>query len=187
MRRGSTASSLSKGSEAGSQRRLAPLRKLLLIGPPGTGKTTTAAVLAAGAGPVTFHDSTSWTDHEIPWRDGGQAPPYLRRDSGDAGRLLVRRVRCAGRQADDQERGRRDRRVLNSFLQFLEQDASDSILVAATNHPKLLDRALSEGSTRWLNPTSHSRGCGTGDARSTGTPGHVQRRVVEGGRSGPGA
>ena len=34
------------------------------------------------------------------------------------------------------------RRVLNSFLQFLEQDESDSIVVAATNHPQMLDRAL---------------------------------------------
>jgi len=34
------------------------------------------------------------------------------------------------------------RRVLNSFLQFLERDESDSLIVAATNHPKLLDRAL---------------------------------------------
>ena len=32
--------------------------------------------------------------------------------------------------------------MLNSFLQFLEQDESESIIVAATNHPKLLDRAL---------------------------------------------
>ena len=32
--------------------------------------------------------------------------------------------------------------MLNSFLQFLEQDGSESIVVAATNHPKLLDRAL---------------------------------------------
>lgn len=34
------------------------------------------------------------------------------------------------------------RRVLNSFLQFLETDESDSLVVAATNHVKLLDRAL---------------------------------------------
>jgi AAA+ superfamily predicted ATPase len=31
---------------------------------------------------------------------------------------------------------------LNSFLQFLEQHRSSSILVAATNHPQLLDRAI---------------------------------------------
>ncbi len=34
------------------------------------------------------------------------------------------------------------RRVLNSFLQFLEQDTSDSLVIAATNHPQLLDRAM---------------------------------------------
>jgi SpoVK/Ycf46/Vps4 family AAA+-type ATPase len=34
------------------------------------------------------------------------------------------------------------RRVLNSFLQFLEQDESDSLILGATNHPLLLDRAL---------------------------------------------
>lgn len=34
------------------------------------------------------------------------------------------------------------RRVLNSFLQFLEQDESDSLVIGATNHVGLLDRAL---------------------------------------------
>jgi AAA+ superfamily predicted ATPase len=34
------------------------------------------------------------------------------------------------------------RRVLNSFLQFLEKDVSGGIIVAATNHPELLDQAL---------------------------------------------
>lgn len=47
--------------------------------------------------------------------------------------------------------GRRDatndvaemRRVLNSFLQYMEEDtATDSLIVGATNHPDLLDRAL---------------------------------------------
>ena len=34
------------------------------------------------------------------------------------------------------------RRVLNSFLQMIEQDRSHSMVVAATNHPGILDRAL---------------------------------------------
>ena len=34
------------------------------------------------------------------------------------------------------------RRVLNAFLQFIEQDASDSLIVVATNNPGLLDHAL---------------------------------------------
>lgn len=32
--------------------------------------------------------------------------------------------------------------MLNSFLQFLEEDTSESIIIAATNHPALLDNAL---------------------------------------------
>ena len=34
------------------------------------------------------------------------------------------------------------RRVLNSFLQLLEKDTSQSLVVAATNHSGMLDRAL---------------------------------------------
>jgi AAA+ superfamily predicted ATPase len=35
------------------------------------------------------------------------------------------------------------RRVLNSFLQFMEEgNSTDSIIICSTNHPKLLDRAL---------------------------------------------
>ena len=34
------------------------------------------------------------------------------------------------------------RRILNSFLQFIEQDESESIIVAATNNQRLLDQAL---------------------------------------------
>jgi AAA+ superfamily predicted ATPase len=34
------------------------------------------------------------------------------------------------------------RRVLNSFLQMIEQDDSHSIIIAATNHPESLDYAL---------------------------------------------
>lgn len=34
------------------------------------------------------------------------------------------------------------RRVLNSFLQFLEHDDSESIIIAITNNPNLLDQAL---------------------------------------------
>jgi len=34
------------------------------------------------------------------------------------------------------------RRVLNSFLMFIEQDESNSLIIAATNHPQRLDSAL---------------------------------------------
>ncbi len=34
------------------------------------------------------------------------------------------------------------RRVLNSFLQMIEHDQSNSLIIAATNHPEILDYAL---------------------------------------------
>ena len=34
------------------------------------------------------------------------------------------------------------RRVLNSFLQFIENDSSNNLIIAATNNRRLLDRAL---------------------------------------------
>jgi SpoVK/Ycf46/Vps4 family AAA+-type ATPase len=34
------------------------------------------------------------------------------------------------------------RRILNSFLQFIDQDNSNSMILAATNHPTILDYAL---------------------------------------------
>ena len=34
------------------------------------------------------------------------------------------------------------RRVLNAFLQLIDQDSSDSLIAAATNNPRLLDLAL---------------------------------------------
>lgn len=120
----------------------APLRKLLLIGPPGTGKTMTAAALAGELGVPLF---TIQLD--------GLITKYLGETAAKL-RLIfdtIQQTRAVylfdefdalgGERAAKNEVGE-IRRVLNSFLQFLELDESDSIIVAATNHPKILDRAL---------------------------------------------
>jgi SpoVK/Ycf46/Vps4 family AAA+-type ATPase len=73
--------------------------------------------------------------------DGGEAAPHLR---------CARETRALPFDEVDALTGERTqgndvgeiRRVLNSFLQFLEQDCSESLVVAASNHPQLLDRAL---------------------------------------------
>jgi SpoVK/Ycf46/Vps4 family AAA+-type ATPase len=121
---------------------LRPLRKLLLLGPPGTGKTMTAAALAGELGLPLF---TIQLD--------GLITKYLGETAAKL-RLIfdaIQQTRAAylfdefdalgGERAARNEVGE-IRRVLNSFLQFLEQDESDSLIVAATNHPQLLDRAL---------------------------------------------
>jgi SpoVK/Ycf46/Vps4 family AAA+-type ATPase len=121
---------------------LSPLRKLLLIGPPGTGKTMTASVLAGELGLPLF---TVQLDGLITKFMGETAAKL---------RLIFDAVQSArGVYFFDEfdalggERATRNdvgeiRRVLNSFLQFLEQDESDSLVIGATNHVALLDRAL---------------------------------------------
>jgi SpoVK/Ycf46/Vps4 family AAA+-type ATPase len=121
---------------------LSARRKLLLLGPPGTGKTMTAAALAGELGWPLF---TILLDGLIT-KFMGETAAKLRLvfDS-------IRQVRgvylfdefdaIGGKRTAANDVGE-IRRVLNSFLQFLEQDNSSSIIVAATNHPELLDRAL---------------------------------------------
>ena len=117
-------------------------RKILLIGPPGTGKTMTAKVLAHELH-IPLH--TVQVDRLVT-KFMGETSAKLRQifdfmkeehgvyffDEFDA---------IGGDRASDNDVGEM-RRVLNSFLQFIEQDTSDSIVIAATNNPQLLDKAL---------------------------------------------
>lgn len=117
-------------------------RKILLSGPPGTGKTMTAGVLAGELGlPL----RTIQVDRLVT-KFMGETASKLRqifdviRDS--EGVFLFDEFDAIGG-----DRGRENdvgemRRVLNSFLQFIESDLSDNIIVAATNNASLLDRAL---------------------------------------------
>ncbi len=121
---------------------MSPLRKLLFQGPPGTGKTMTAAALA---GELSLSLFTIQLDALITKYLGETAAKL--RLIFDASRQ-TRSVyffdefdALGGERAARNEVGE-IRRVLSSFLQFLDQDESDSIIVAATNHPQILDRAL---------------------------------------------
>ena len=121
---------------------MSPLRKLLFKGPPGTGKTMTAAALA---GELSLSLFTIQLDALIT-KYLGETAAKLRLvfDAAQQNRSVYffdEFDALGGERATRNEVGE-IRRVLNSFLQFLDQDESDSIIVAATNHPRILDRAL---------------------------------------------
>lgn len=117
-------------------------RKILLMGPPGTGKTMTAYALA---------NSLKLRLNII------QMDKLLSKFMGETSAKLrqifdfVRRAKgvylfdefdaIGGDRSKENDIGEM-RRVLNSFLQFIEQDDSESIIIATTNNPKILDKAL---------------------------------------------
>jgi SpoVK/Ycf46/Vps4 family AAA+-type ATPase len=125
-----------------SARGLHPRRKLLLVGPPGTGKTYSARALA---GELHLPLFTVVLDTLIT-KYMGETAAKLRLVFESAARtrgvyFFDEFDALGGERANPNDVGEA-RRTLNSFLQFIEQDESDSLLIAATNHIDLLDRAL---------------------------------------------
>lgn len=117
-------------------------RKLLLIGPPGCGKTMTASALAGELKLPLFSVQLH-----------GLITKYMGETAAKLHMVFDAMVQTKGVYFFDEfdaigtDRGSKNdvgeiRRVLNSFLQFLEQDDSDSLILAATNYVAMLDDAL---------------------------------------------
>lgn len=121
---------------------LKPRRKFLLTGPPGTGKTLTASALAGELGLPLF---TILLD--------GVITKYMGETSSKV-RLVFDSMRMtrgvyffdevdalAAKRLMGNDVGEA-RRTLNSILQMLDEDDGDALIIAATNHPELLDPAM---------------------------------------------
>lgn len=121
---------------------LSPRRKLLLVGSPGTGKTLTASALAGELGLPLFNVRLD----ALMSRYLGESASKLRlifdAVAGHRGVYLFDEFDAVASQRGLGNDVGEVRRVLNSFLQFMEHDMSNSVVVAATNHPELLDRAV---------------------------------------------
>lgn len=125
-----------------SRHGLSPVRRLLLIGPPGTGKTSTARVIAGELGLPLFAIRLDTIITKFMGETAAKLRLIFDALVETRGVYLFDEVDAlAGDRAAANDVGE-IRRVLNSFLQFLEEDPSESIIVAATNHPQLLDNAL---------------------------------------------
>jgi len=125
-----------------SQFGLNPRRKILFTGSPGTGKTMSATVLATELKLPLY---TIVLDNLIT-RFMGETAAKLRlifdHIKQTRAVYLFDEFDAIGTQRGAPNDVGEIRRVLNSFLLFVEQDLSESIVVAATNHPELLDQAL---------------------------------------------
>lgn len=121
---------------------LSPRRKFLFSGPPGTGKSLTAAAIAGELslplftikldGVITKYMGETAAKLRLVFDSMQKARGVYFFDEVDA--LATRR----GREHDIGEA----RRMLTSLLMLLEDDSSSSIIVAATNHRMLLDPAI---------------------------------------------
>lgn len=121
----------------------APSRRLLFVGPPGSGKTMTAEALA---NELRLPLYVIRLDTLIT-RFMGETAAKLRLVFDETLRrravYLFDEFDAVGGHRGASNDVAEMRRVLNSFLQFMEEkSATDSPVVAATNHPELLDRAL---------------------------------------------
>ena len=117
-------------------------RKLLISGPPGTGKTLTAAVIA---GELNLPLFTVLFD-KLVTKYMGETASKLRQIfeviAQQKGVYLFDEFDAIGAERGRDNEVGEMRRVLNAFLQFIESDKSDSFIIAATNNPGILDKAL---------------------------------------------
>ncbi len=121
---------------------LKPRRRVLLSGPPGTGKTLSASALAGELQYPLF----SVMLHGLITKFMGETTQKLKMvfDAIKTTRgvyLFDEIDALAASRGNDNDVGEA-RRVLNSFLQFLDEDTGPSIVIATTNLPEILDRAV---------------------------------------------
>jgi SpoVK/Ycf46/Vps4 family AAA+-type ATPase len=117
-------------------------RKILLSGPPGTGKTLTASIISNELNLPLY---TVLMDKMVT-KFMGETSAKLRQvfdliEQRQGVYLFDEFDAIGGERSRDNDVGEM-RRVLNSFLQFIERDKSDSLIIAITNNKALLDQAL---------------------------------------------
>lgn len=121
---------------------LSPRRKLLLVGPPGTGKTMTASVLAGELGIPLFSVRLDALITKFMGETAAKLRQIFDAISEVRGVYFFDEFDAIGSQRGLANDVGEIRRVLNSFLQMIENDQSHSLIVAATNHVEILDYAL---------------------------------------------
>lgn len=117
-------------------------RKILLIGPPGTGKTMSAQVLAHELSLILHIVQVDKLVTKFMGETSAKLRQIFEFIEKEKGVFLFDEFDAIGGERSLENDVGEMRRVLNAFLQFIENDSSDSLIIAATNSPRNLDRAL---------------------------------------------
>lgn len=121
---------------------LAPRRKLLLAGKPGTGKTLTASALAGELGLPLFVVHLDGLITKFMGETAAKLRLIFDAMAQTRAVYLFDEFDSIGAERGLANDVGEIRRVVSSFLQMVERDQSDSLVIAATNNVKLLDQAL---------------------------------------------
>ena len=131
-----------KAIQAIRARGLSPRRKILLCGKPGTGKTLTASALAGELGLPLFVVKLDGLITKFMGETAAKLRIVFDTLGQSRGVFLFDEFDSIGSARDLSNDVGEIRRVVNSFLQMVEQDNSDSLIVAATNHVGLTRPSL---------------------------------------------
>lgn len=121
---------------------LTPRRKLLLTGPPGTGKTMTAQAIAGELSIPIFIIRLDGILSKFMGESIAKLRMIFDVMPQQRGVYLFDEFDSIGSQRNHGQDVGEIKRILNSFFINIEKDSSNSIIIAATNLPELLDKAL---------------------------------------------
>lgn len=117
-------------------------RKILFSGPAGTGKTMTASIVANELKMPLYVVLIDKLVTKFMGETSAKLRQIFDMIKDRPGVYLFDEFDAIGSSRSKDNDVGEIRRVLNAFLQFLERDSSDSIIIAATNNILLLDQAL---------------------------------------------
>lgn len=113
-----------------------------MVGLPGTGKTFTASVLASELGYPLFQVRLDAVITKFMGESSAKLRQIFDAIREVRGVYFLDEFDALGTQRTMPNDVGEARRILNSFLQMIEQDDSNSVIVCATNHAQILDYAL---------------------------------------------